>query len=29
MEAAKLMIAANGFFGFLNTIDAPPKENFN
>ena len=29
MEASKLMIAANDFFGFLNTIDAPPKENFN
>lgn len=29
MEASKLMIAANDFFGFLNTIDAPPKEEFN
>jgi hypothetical protein len=29
MEASKLMIAANDFFGFLNLIDAPPKENFN
>jgi hypothetical protein len=29
MEASKLMLAANDFFGFLNTIDAPPKEEFN
>ena len=29
MEASKLMIAANDFFGFLNTIDAPPKEESN
>jgi hypothetical protein len=29
MEAASLMIEANDFFGFLNTIDAPPKEAFN
>lgn len=28
-EASQLMLAANDFFGFLNTIDAPPKENFN
>jgi hypothetical protein len=29
MEAAEIMIEANDFFGFLNTIDAPPKEAFN
>ena len=29
MEASQLMLAANDFFGFLNTIDAPPKEEFN
>ncbi len=29
MEAAEVMIEANDFFGFLNTIDAPPKEAFN
>jgi len=29
MEAAELMLEANDFFGFLNTIDAPPKEAFN
>ena len=29
MEAAAMMIEANDFFGFLNTIDAPPKEAFN
>lgn len=29
MEASQLMLAANDFFGFLNTLDAPPKENFN
>ena len=29
MEAASMMIEANDFFGFLNTIDAPPKEAFN
>jgi hypothetical protein len=29
MEAASLMTEANDFFGFLNTIDAPPKEAFN
>jgi len=29
MEASQLMLAANDFFGFLNVIDAPPKENFN
>jgi hypothetical protein len=29
MEAAEIMIEANDFFGFLNIIDAPPKEAFN
>ena len=29
MEASPLMLAANDFFGFLNVLDAPPKENFN
>jgi len=29
MEASQLMLAANDFFGFLNLLDAPPKENFN
>lgn len=29
MEAAQLLLEANDFFGFLNTIDAPPKEAFN
>lgn len=29
MKAAALMVEANEFFGFLNTIDAPPKELFN
>jgi hypothetical protein len=29
MEAASLLLEANDFFGFLNTIDAPPKEAFN
>ena len=29
MEAAQLMLAANDFFGFLNVLDAPPKEQFN
>jgi hypothetical protein len=29
MEASQLMLAANDFFGFLNALDAPPKENFN
>jgi len=29
MEAAEIMIKANDFFGFLNTIDAPSKEAFN
>jgi len=29
MEASQLMLAANDFFGFLNLLDAPPKEHFN
>ena len=29
MEAAEMLLEVNGFFGFLNTIDAPPKEAFN
>jgi hypothetical protein len=29
MEAASLMLEANDYFGFLNTINAPPKEVFN
>ena len=29
MEASQLMLAANDFFGFLNTLGAPPKEKFN
>jgi hypothetical protein len=29
MEASQLMLAANDFFGFLNVLGAPPKENFN
>ena len=29
MEAAELLLEVNSFFGFLNTIDAPPKEAFN
>lgn len=29
MQAAQLMVAANEFFGYMNTVDAPPKENFN
>ena len=29
MEASQLMLAANDFFGFLNLVDAPPKEQFN
>ena len=29
MEASQLMLAANDFFGFLNVMDAPPKEKFN
>ena len=29
MEATNLMLAANDFFGYLNTKDAPPREMFN
>jgi hypothetical protein len=29
MRGAELMLSANDFFGYLNTIDAPPKEKFN
>jgi hypothetical protein len=29
MEAAEMLLEVNSFFGFLNTIDAPPKEAFN
>ena len=29
MEASQLMLAANDFFGFLNVLGAPSKENFN
>ena len=29
MEASQLLMAANDFFGYLNTRDAPPKEMFN
>ena len=29
MEASQLMLAANDFFGFLNLLDAPPKEECN
>ena len=29
MEAAEMLVEVNSFFGFLNTIDAPPKEAFN
>jgi hypothetical protein len=29
MEAAEILLEVNSFFGFLNTIDAPPKEAFN
>lgn len=29
MEAAKLLVATNDFFGYLNIKDAPPKEMFN
>lgn len=29
MEAARLLVATNDFFGYLNTKDAPPKEMFN
>ena len=29
MEAADMLVEVNSFFGFLNTMDAPPKEAFN
>lgn len=29
MEAAEMLVEVNSFFGFLNTMDAPPKEAFN
>ena len=29
MEASQLTLAANDFFGVLNPLDAPPKEEFN
>ena len=29
MEASALLLEANDFFGYLNTIGAPPKEAFN
>jgi hypothetical protein len=29
MDAAEMLLEVNTFFGFLNTIDAPPKEAFN
>ena len=29
MEAVDMLLEVNNFFGFLNTIDAPPKEAFN
>ena len=29
MEAADILLEVNSFFGFLNTIDAPPKEALN
>lgn len=29
IEATQLMLAANDFFGYLNTRDAPPREMFN
>lgn len=29
MDAAEMLLEVNSFFGFLNTIDAPPKEAFN
>ena len=29
MEAARLLVATNDFFGYLNTRDMPPKEMFN
>jgi len=29
MEAAEMLLEIDSFFGFLNTMDAPPKEAFN
>ncbi len=29
IEATEILLEVNSFFGFLNTIDAPPKEAFN
>jgi len=29
MEASALLLEANEFFGYLNTVGAPPKEAFN
>jgi len=29
MEAAELLLEANDFFGYLNTLGAPPREAFN
>jgi len=29
MEATELLLEANDFFGYLNTVGAPPKEAFN
>jgi len=29
MEASDMLMEVNSFFGFLNTMDAPPKEAFN
>jgi hypothetical protein len=29
MEAAGLLLEANDFFGYLNILDAPPREAFN
>ena len=29
MEASEMLLEVNSFFGFLNTMDAPPKEAFN
>ena len=29
MDAAELLLEANDFFGYLNTVGAPPKEAFN
>jgi hypothetical protein len=29
MGAAQMMLGANDFIGYLNTLDAPPKDMFN